>query len=210
MYDVYSLEVLPAYYKANSHLEAGIVAELEGKRASIHFRSSLKTFEALPSKMVTLDKKLTELVEIDKSASNLKIKTYEDTVSKILNESKPFERVTLSGVRYSNVAGAAQSGEPSPIRSTSDILLAQRDDLRILQKKLVEVIDALRNAIPLAEKGEFVPVMLSGRNAFGSKMPQFTEMMSAYDRFIVKGCMTTIDATMQAYPVGWEWLQKGK
>lgn len=207
---MYTLEVLAAWHKANSHLEEGIVAELDGKRAPTRFRSTLKGLEVLANRMVTLDRKLTELAEIDKGASNLKLKAYEDTVSKILKEAKPFERVTLSGVRFSSVAGAAQGGEPSPILSTYDILLAQRDDLRILQKKLTGVIDALRDAIPLAEKGEFVRVMLSGRNAFGSKMPEFTEMMSAYDRFVVRSCMTTIDATMQVYPVGWEWLQQGK
>lgn len=121
----------------------------------------------------------------------------------------PFERLTTSGVRFSDIAAGAPD-KPLAIRSGHDILVAQRDDLRILRQKLVEVIDAYRNAMPLTEKGEFVRVMLSGRNAFGSKMPQFTEMMSAYDRFIVRSCMTTIDATMQVYPVGWEWLQPRK
>jgi hypothetical protein len=187
-------------------LEEGIVSELDGKPSPVSFRSSLKNFEELSEKMTTLDRKLTELAEIDKRAANLKVPLYENTVTKVLKESKPFERMSAKGVRYAD-AGGTEADRVSTIQTTSDILVAQRDDLRILQKKLGEVIEALRNAIPLAEKGEFVRVMLSGRNAFGSKMPQFTDMMSAYDRFVVRSCMTTIDATMQVYPTGFEWLQ---
>ena len=207
VYDAYTLEVLSTYFKANSHLEEGIVAELTGKPASAEFRASLKGFEELADKMVVLDRKLTDLAEFDKQHADQKIPVYEDTVKKVLRESKPFERVGDAGARYAEVGGAKGS-KPSAILNTSDILVAQRDDLRLLQKKLNEVIEAMRNAIPLAEKGEFVRVMLSGRNAFGSKMPQFTDMMSAYDRFVVRSCMETIDATMQTYPKGWEWLQK--
>ena len=29
-----------------------------------------------------------------------------------------------------------------------------------------------------------------------------------YDRFYVQSCMTTIAATMQIYPKGFEWLKK--
>jgi hypothetical protein len=49
--------------------------------------------------------------------------------------------------------------------------------------------------------------MLSGRNAFGDKMPQFTDMISGYDRLYVQTCMATIAATMQVYPKGFEWLK---
>jgi hypothetical protein len=80
--------------------------------------------------------------------------------------------------------------------------------LKLLRGKLDEVITAARDAIPLAEKGQFAQVMLSGRNGFGDKMPQFTDWFSAYDRFYVQSCMTTIAATMQIYPKGFEWLKK--
>jgi uncharacterized coiled-coil protein SlyX len=182
------------------------VAELGGKPAPAEFRASLKNFEEMAQKMTTLEGKLTDLVDFDKRNASLKVALYEDTVRKVLKESKPFERVSDSGVRYAEVGGTEARQGPA-IQETSEILVAQRDDLKVLEKKLSEVIEAMRNAIPLAEKGEFVRVMLSGRNAFGSKMPQFTDMMSAYDRFVVRSCMTTIDATMQVYPTGWEWLQ---
>ncbi|HLW54620.1 MAG TPA: hypothetical protein VKW06_17420 [Candidatus Angelobacter sp.] len=206
VYDAYTLEVLTAYYRANSQLEEGIVAELGGKPAPMRFRASLRSFEAMAQDMTKLEKKMTELIEIDKRAADQKVPIYEETVKKVLAESRPFERISVNGVRYGN-AGGVEGAAPAAVQSTSQILVAQRDDLQVLEKKLAEVIEAMRNAIPLAEKGEFARVMLSGRNAFGSKMPQFTDMMSAYDRFVVRSCMTTIDATMQVYPKGWEWLQ---
>ena len=80
--------------------------------------------------------------------------------------------------------------------------------------KAGEVYEALSDAMrtwhtansPL-EKGEFAKVMLSGRNAFGDKMPQLTDMISCYERMYVQTCMSTISATMQVYPKGFEWLK---
>jgi len=87
-----------------------------------------------------------------------------------------------------------------------DILVSQLADISVLIQKGTAAVDALRSAIPLAERSEFVPVMLSGRNAFGDIMPQFTDMMSVFDRAYIRACMATISATMQSYPAGWEWL----
>jgi hypothetical protein len=87
------------------------------------------------------------------------------------------------------------------------ILDAQAADLKILRGVLEQVTDGLRDAMPLAEKGEFAKVMLSGRNAFGDKMPQFTDLISGYERMYVQTCMATISATMQVYPKGFEWLK---
>lgn len=44
----------------------------------------------------------------------------------------------------------------------------------------------------------------------GDKMPQFTDMMSAFERFYVRTCMATITTTMQVYPRGFEWLTEKK
>jgi hypothetical protein len=157
--------------------------------------------------MDILDRKLSELIEIDRSGK--KVKIYEDALARILQESPQFERLSARGVRYSN-AGGAQRDQQTSLRSSTDILVAQREDLKILRTAYQEAINALREAIPLAEKSQFVPVMLSGRNAFGDKMPKFTDMISAYERFNIRSCMATIDATMQVYPAGFEWLQKSR
>lgn len=202
-----SLGVITTYYKGNSYLESGILAELDGKPNPALFRAALGSYESSADQMVLLDQKLAELIEIDRSGE--KVKVYENALEKILKEAPPFERLASRGVRYAN-AGGLKRDEPAPLRSSTDILVGQREDLKILRNALHEAIGALREAIPLAEKGQFVPVMLSGRNAFGDKMPKFTDMISAYERFNIRTCMATIDATMQVYPAGFEWLQKGR
>ena len=153
--------------------------------------------------MATLDKRLAELQAIDKAGHAVEI--YERALTKILAEGGPIERLSRKGVRYSDVAGRkAEKGEP--IVGTAGILAAQRQDLAVLRTMLEEVLQGLRDALPLAEKGEFAQVMLSGRNAFGDKMPQFTDMISSFERLYVRTCMATIATTMQVYPTGFEWL----
>lgn len=193
------------YYNANSYLERAIVSELTGKPNPAMFKASLGSFESMRDQLSILDQKFDELITIDQSGEQ--VKTFEDALEKLLREAQPFERIGTSGVRYSNIAGGKKK-DPPVLRSSTDILRAQREDLQILRKASEEAITAFREALPLAEKAEFVPVMLSGRNAFGDKMPKFADMISAYDRFNVRTCMATIDATMQVYPSGFEWLRK--
>lgn len=200
-----SLGVIATYYKGNSYLESGILAELNGNPNPALFRAALGSYESSAEQMVILDQKYAELIEIDKSGQ--KVKVYEEALAKILRESAPFERLSTQGVRYANVGGVKRP-EVILLKGLTDILGAQRDDLKILRTSFREAINALREAIPIAERGQFVPVMLSGRNAFGDKMPKFTDMMSAYERFNIRSCMATIDATMQIYPAGFEWLRK--
>ena len=210
MYEALSRGVLLQWHEANAHLEAAILAEFDYKidprnnKLDAHgFKQALAGYEEVALGLETLDKKLAELQAIDKSAPGVDV--FEQTLTKILAESTPLERLSAKGVRYADIAGAkAQKSEP--IVGTAGILAAQRQDLAILRATLEEVLEGLRDALPLAEKGEFAQVMLSGRNAFGDKMPQFTDMMSAFDRFYVRTCMATITTTMQVYPRGFEWL----
>jgi hypothetical protein len=197
--------VIATYYKGNSYLEEGIVAELEGKKNPLLFRAALASYESSALQMEVLDQKLGELIAIDKSGEQ--VKAFVDALNKILSQARPFERLAVTGVRYANAGGLKEESKPT-LHTSTDILVAQRDDLKILQRALAEAIAGLRDALPLAEKGQFVPVMLSGRNAFADKMPKFTDMISAYERFNIRSCMATIDATMQIYPSGLEWLQQ--
>jgi hypothetical protein len=202
---VFYVGVMGTYYNANSYLERAIVAELNGRPEPMAFRASLASFEAMASQMTVLDQKFAELLAIDQA--NKQVNTFENALAKLLAEAPPFERIGMPGTRYANIGGGPKVAPPA-LKSSSDILKAQRADLGILQKAAGEAIAAFREALPLTEKGEFVAVMLSGRNAFGDKMPKFADMISAYDRFNVRTCMATIDATMQVYPAGFEWLKK--
>ena len=201
--------MVQVWQEANSHLEDGVMAEFESKvnkESKVQpdeFKEALKGYKELKRAMADFDNAIRLLQEIDRKGE--KTKLHQETLERILQEGRPMPRLARTGVRYSDAAGITK-GRVSPLRNTTDILVAWREDLSILSSTLDEVIEGLRDAIPLAEKGEFGSVMLSGRNAFGDKMPQFTEMFSAYHRFYVRTVMATIVTTMQVYPAGYEWL----
>ena len=204
-------KMVQTWQEANSHLEDGVMAEFEtkvNKDAKLQpqeFRLALKGYGKLRQAMKDFDEAISQLQAVDKKGE--KTKLHKETLERVLAEGRPMPRLSRTGVRYSDAAGVTV-GKVSPLRDTTDILAAWRIDLQILVSTLDEVIDGLRDAIPLAEKGEFAAVMLSGRNAFGDKMPQLTEMFSAYHRFYVRTVMATIITTMQVYPAGYEWLSK--
>jgi hypothetical protein len=133
------------------------------------------------------------------------VSIHESVLGRVLREGQPLPRLTRTGVRYADAANLPKE-EVSSVTNTTSILSAWRADLKVLMSTLDEVIVGLRDAIPLAKKGEFAAVMLSGRNAFGDKMPQFTDMYSAYQRLYVRTVMATITTTMQVYPAGYQWL----
>lgn len=107
------------------------------------------------------------------------------------------------GLRYSNV--------PSPrerrrIRNLLEIMEAQRSDLGVLREQLKDTIEAFRAVLPLADKHEFSALMLSGRLGFANKILQQVNLINVFSKFYTRTCLTTIDATMQTYPAGLEWV----
>ena len=202
-----------AWDDANSHLEHGVIAEFDSKLDAEkkpnpdEFRKAHAGYVKLKEAMLEFDQAIVALQKVDAQCD--KVEKYERALNTILVEGRPLPRLSRTGVRYADAAGLPAE-KITPIEGTSGILAAWRTDLKILLETLDEVIAGLRDAIPLAERGEFAAVMLSGRNAFGEKMPQFTEMFSAYDRLYVRTVMATIAATMQVYPTGYEWLTKNK
>jgi hypothetical protein len=135
-----------------------------------------------------------------------KVEVFVEAVKRNLTESTAFPRLSNAGVRFSDAAGLPNE-RISPMYSIADILQAWKNDLGVMEKTLDEVVSAMKDAMPLAERGQFAAVMLSGRNAFGEKMPQFTNMFSAYQRLYVVAVLATITTTMQVYPNGFEWLR---
>lgn len=138
----------------------------------------------------------------------ISVKAFDDALENILAEFGPLEIPGRKGARYALTAGGEKIKHRPDLKTISDILSLQIKSMHVLKRKSEVAIDAMRSAIPLAEKEKFVPVMLSGRNAFGDIMPQFVDLFSAFDRLYVKTCLATISATMQVYPEGWEWLSK--
>jgi len=198
--------VLRSYHDANNHLEAGILAEFDKQLKPEEFREALVGYEATLESLNKLDKQLDRLMEVN--ASGVPDKKFLRALNKLLKQAGPFERLSTAGRRYSTAGGLKGIKAETPDGITG-ILKIQKNDIQILKKVLGETIESLRAAIPLAEKGEFVPVMLSGRAGFGEKMPQFTDLISGFDRGYIQRCMVTIAATMQVYPSGFGWLRGG-
>jgi hypothetical protein len=199
------------WHDANTPLEEGVLAEFkyhtgEGKELKPElYRETLFQLQKLDRQFAVLKSRL---IAMDKFVQTMDIaEGFESTLTKILAESTEVRRLSQSSMRYSDVGGKAAK-EPDPMNGIRGIIKAQVEDLDILDTVLADVIVGLRDAMPLAEKGEFAAVMLSGRNMFGDRNPQFTNLFSAYERLYVTSCMATIAATMQVYPTGFEWLSK--
>ncbi|UWQ46866.1 hypothetical protein [Leisingera aquaemixtae] len=209
--DVYvALTAIEQNWQSSSYsLENGILAEFDSKvdpSKSLNveqYEKALAGYIELRALMDDLDEAIYVLQEADKKCGGTK--SFNMAVERNLKDATDFHRLSTSGVRFSDAAGLSEANI-APMKSISDILSAWRVDLAILASTLDEVIVAMQDAMPLAEKGEFAAVMLSGRNAFGDKMPQFTDMLSAYQRFYVEAVLITINSTMQVYPDGLEWL----
>lgn len=209
VYETLSKKVLLKWHQANAPLEEGVLAEFESKldrtkplRADL-FRQTMTGLTELRANLDELDAKLADLEQF--VATHKVTPVFDLTVARILKEDRPIERLSGTGVRYAEVSGIPT--KDGVIDGIGGIIRAQRQDLSVLKAKLDEVLTGIRDAIPLAENGEFAAVMLSGRNTFGDKMPQFTDMISAFDRLYVRTCMSTIAATMQIYPRGFEWVR---
>lgn len=83
-------------------------------------------------------------------------------------------------------------------------------DLGILKRQLDEMIDAFTTTLPLADRGEFASALLSGGFGFADKVQQSVCLLGVYNQFYIGRCMNTIDATMQVYPVGLQWLKQAQ
>jgi hypothetical protein len=192
------------HYEGDDLLEQGVLAELEGKPNPKLFRQALEKFETCLADMDALDQKMAELARIDASAKYNR--AYQVALGKILRDSAGFERISLSGVRYANIAGRARPAMGKP-RTGAEILAIQRKDLGLMRKQLRDTVSAFKTMLPLADKGQFSALILSGRHGFSDKIQQSVDLIGTYTKSYTRGCMTTIDATMQAFPAGLKWLR---
>lgn len=201
--------LIEAWFKASSSIELGVMAEFEAKVQGTKLAPEkfLATYEGLQEvrvKIKDLGEKLGDFKQL--VAKGRTEPSFDAQLTKILAEQRHISRVSLVGTRYSDVAGKKVNQKP-PV-GIAGVIDALIEDLHTLDLLVQEVIEGTRDAIPLALKGDFSKVMLSGRNAFGDKMPQLSDMISSYERFYNEMVLATIMATMQVYPKGFEFLQK--
>lgn len=183
------------------------MAELDGAPEPALFKQALRKFEEALLELRNVDARLAELEAIDASNDKKRDPAFEKSLVAILKGIGPFERAGAVGLRYSNAGGVAKKPPAVTPTNLATILGSQREDLRVLIDQLQDTIDALRGAIPTAEKGEFAALMLSGRSGFADKILQSVNLIGAFTRYYTKSCLTTIDATMQSYPSSLKWLK---
>lgn len=197
------------WQEASYSLENGILAEFDNKVDPANalrideYQIALDGYIEMRAAMNELSAAIAILQEVDANCE--KVEEFALALERNLREAEDFPRIGTAGVRYSDAAGVPKEGISS-MASITDILAAWQSDLATMAITLDEVIAAMKDAMPLTERGQFAAVMLSGRNAFGEKMPQFTNMFSAYQRLYVTTVLATISTTMQVYPNGYEWL----
>lgn len=196
---------MAAHYRGDDLLERGVLAELRGKPKPALFHEALAEFQNSARGMARLDNELAALQEVHRRGKEDPV--FAEALGRILRDAPPIERVSLSGRRYSNVAASSPTAQrPKPV-SLADIMEQQRQDLAIVRKQMDETIIAFKSVLPLADRGEFAALILSGRLGFSDKIQQSVDLMGTFGRFYTKGCSATIDATMQIYPKGLGWLR---
>lgn len=180
------------------------MAEFDNKPDPQIFRQAFKRFEDSLAAMDELDKKMEELIAIHKKGKS--VKAFDSALARILKEMGPIERVSMKGLRYSNVPEDSKKSDRK-LTTLLDVMEVQREDLAILREQLKITIEAFRAVIPLADKYEFSAMMLSGRLGFADKILQQVNLITVYAKFYTRTCLTSIDATMQVYPAGLQWLK---
>ncbi len=198
---------MAAHYRGDDFLEKGVIAELRGKPNPAMFRSALSQFQIAAREMAALDGDLAALQAI--AARGKEDPAFADALARILKDAPPVERVSLSGRRYSNIASTAPVAARAKPASLADIMAQQHEDLAIVRKQMDDTIVAFRAVIPLADKGQFAALILSGRQGFSDKIQQSVDLIGTFSRFYTRGCSATIDATMQIYPKGLGFLKDG-
>ncbi len=155
--------------------------------------------------MEQLEKKLDELIGIHTRGTL--DRGFEQALGRILQSGPPLQRVSLQGLRYSNTA-TPQASQLAQPKDLLEIMTMQKEDLGLLKRQLTEMIDAFTTTLPLADRGEFASALLSGRVGFADKVQQSVYLLGVYTQSYIGRCMNTIDATMQVYPSGLEWLKR--
>jgi hypothetical protein len=198
--------VLGAELAGDMLLEDGVLADMKGEPSAAILRKSLDKFKESRGRMNDLYAKLDEMRAINDSKEGLP--EYDSALRKILEDHAPLERVSLRHVRFSNVAlghPVLENNKPFG-RNMGEILASIQEDLLILQKQLDELIQAFTDVLPVAERGGFAAMVLSGRAAFPEKVLRNAELSMVFAQFVDRACTATIAADMLVYPRGLEWL----
>ncbi|MGE0002430.1 MAG: hypothetical protein AB7F50_06430 [Fimbriimonadaceae bacterium] len=170
------------------------------------FHEAFRKFQECANAMDQLALRMTELIEAHKKYGD--DPKFAAALGRILREAERLERVSTTGVRYSNIGGAKSAVRNNRPKDLANMLQMQRNDLALMRRQMHDTLDEFGKVLPLADKGEFASLILSGRHGFSDRIQQSVDMLGTYTTFYTRSCMTTIDATMQVYPSGLGWLRE--
>lgn len=198
-------EVLRHHYEAEALLERAVIAEIDRRPDPPLLREVLRELSATSAGLVALQTELEALLAIDRGGKRLPI--FDEALARLLREPGGFSAVSLTGERYSNAGGGEEkvSVSKSP-RTLADLLTLQRERAALVGRQLDETVESLRALLPLADRGEFVSMMLSGRSGFADKLQESIELLRRLANLYTTSCGTTVAAAAHVYPAGLEWL----
>ena len=117
-----------------------------------------------------------------------------------------------AATRFANVgAGSGVSINYGSIGTNFKQLLANlRSDLKVLQEETDRTIEAFGMVLPMAKRGGFASIVLSGRAPLPERVMHSVDQTMVFVQFHNRACMAAIAADMQVYPKGLEWIPKPK
>lgn len=194
--------------EAGRLLENGVLADLKGEDSFPILERALQKLREARVQMDALYVQIGKLIEIEKS--NQALPEHNLAIGHILKSLPPIERVSLTNSRFANVSGAAGVAvNYGPVGDTFDQLLGNlQSDLKILQVGTDQAINAFAEILPVARKGGFGSIVLSGRAPLPEKIMHSADQTMVYVQFHNRACMAAIAADMQVYPKGLEWIPK--
>lgn len=143
--DVYTNHAIAVkmWHESNVPLENGVLAEFESKLDPTKalkpelFRENMRKLQQLDAQLGELDSRLEAVI------SFLKTKKaspgFNEALTKVTGSTKDIRRLSAVGTRYSEVGGKEKFTTSVPkLDSVLAIYVAQREDLRLLRKKLNE------------------------------------------------------------------------
>lgn len=192
--------------EAGRLLEHSVLLDMKGESSAETLKQALSKLEQSRADMDELSKRVDELKAINDG--NEPLPEYVVALKRILKDHPPVERVSLTDARFSNVARGKRRDNKNPLgNNMGEILTDIQKDLSTLKVQLDQTIEAFRSVLPVAEKGGFAVMMLSGRAPLPEKIMQSANMMLVFTQFYDRSCQATIAADMQVYPKGLEWLK---
>lgn len=203
-----NVRMLGAQTEADHWLEQGVLADLKGQDGIPILERALVKLKESRAEMDKAYAQIGKLIDIERD--NKALPEHDAAIERILRAHPPLERVSLTNTRFANIgAGTGVAINYGPIGANFRQLLENlQSDLKILQTVTDRTIDAFGAVLPMARRGGFASIVLSGRAPLPERVMHSVDQTMVYVQFHNRACMTAIAADMQVYPKGLEWIRK--